>query len=52
MPLETVVTLPGYRLDVQKNRAEAGRIMQALGYDPDKRLAVKISTRNITPGGE
>jgi peptide/nickel transport system substrate-binding protein len=47
MPLDVVDTLPGYGLDVQKNRAEARRIMQALGYGPDRRLAVKVSHRNI-----
>ena len=40
-------TLPGYDPDVQKNRAEAREIMQKLGYGPDNRLAVKVSTRNI-----
>jgi peptide/nickel transport system substrate-binding protein len=49
MPPEIVETLPGYGLDVQQNRAEARRIMQALGVGPDRRLAVKISTRNVTP---
>ena len=34
MPPEIVQTLPGYDLDVQKNRAEARQIMQALGYGP------------------
>src|SRR5262249_35072963 len=33
--------------DVQKNRAEARRIAEALGYRPDRRIAVKVSTRNI-----
>jgi peptide/nickel transport system substrate-binding protein len=47
MPPEIVQTLPGYDLDVQKNRAEARQIMQALGYGPDRRLAVKVSTRNV-----
>jgi peptide/nickel transport system substrate-binding protein len=46
MPVEMVETLPGYGPDMQKNRAEARRIMQALGYGPDKRLAVKLSTRD------
>ena len=35
---------PGH---VEKNRAEAREIMEKLGYGPDKRLAVKVSTRNI-----
>jgi ABC-type transport system substrate-binding protein len=36
-------------LDVQKNRSEAREIMQKLGYGPDKRLAIKVSTRDIPP---
>jgi peptide/nickel transport system substrate-binding protein len=49
MPLEMVAALPGYGLDVPKNRAEAHHIMQGLGWGPDRRLAVKVSTRNTTP---
>jgi peptide/nickel transport system substrate-binding protein len=47
IPPEIVQTLPGYGLDVQKNRAEARQIMRSLGYGPDRRLAVKVSTRNV-----
>ena len=47
MPQEMVQTLPGYGGDVQKNREEARAIMQKLGYGPDKRIPVKISTRNL-----
>jgi peptide/nickel transport system substrate-binding protein len=39
--------LPGYDPDVQKNRKDARAIMAKLGYGPDKRLAVTVSTRNI-----
>jgi peptide/nickel transport system substrate-binding protein len=49
MPPEVLKALPGYDLDVPKNRAEARQIMQKLGYGPDKRLALKVSTRNIPP---
>ena len=49
MPLEMVAALPGYGLDVPKNRAEAHHIMQGLGWGPERRLAVKVSTRNTTP---
>jgi peptide/nickel transport system substrate-binding protein len=35
--------------DVQKNRAEAREIMRNLGYGPDRRLQLKVSTRNIPP---
>jgi peptide/nickel transport system substrate-binding protein len=47
MSPEILRTLPGYGLDVAKNRAEAREIMGKLGYGPDKRLAVTVSTRNI-----
>ena len=47
MPLELLRTLPGYDPDIRRNRAEARRIMEKLGYGPDTRLAVTVSTRNI-----
>src|SRR6266581_2352563 len=47
MPPEVLQTIPGYGPDVAKNRAEAREIMKKLGYGPDKRLAIKISTRNV-----
>jgi len=47
MPPEVLRTLPGYDPDVEKNRAEARKIMEKLGYGPDKHLAVKVSTRNF-----
>ena len=49
LPLEVLQTLPGYGPDVQKNRAEARQIMERLGYGPDHRLNIKISTRDIPP---
>jgi peptide/nickel transport system substrate-binding protein len=49
MPQDVLNTLPGYDPDVQKNRTAARQIMQKLGYGPDKRLALKVSTRNIPP---
>jgi peptide/nickel transport system substrate-binding protein len=49
MPPEMLKTLPGYDPDVAKNRADARKIMQKLGYRPDKRLAVTVSTRNLPP---
>jgi len=49
MPPEVLKALAGYDPDVQKNRAEARAIMRKLGYGPDKRLALKVSTRNIPP---
>jgi peptide/nickel transport system substrate-binding protein len=49
MPPDVLHSLPGYGPDVTKNRTEARDIMQRLGYGPDKRLAVKVSTRDV-PG--
>ena len=47
MPPELLQKLPGYDPDITKNRAEARRIMENLGYGPDKRLSIKLSTRDI-----
>jgi peptide/nickel transport system substrate-binding protein len=47
MPPETLATLPGYGPDIAKNRAEARKIMEKLGYGPDHRLALNLSSRNI-----
>jgi len=47
MTPELLETLPGYGPDVQKNRAEARKIMEKLGYGPDKRLPLKVSARNL-----
>src|SRR5712691_12436217 len=49
MPADRLKTLPGYDPDVPKNRAEARKIMEKLGYGPDRRLAVTVSTRNVPP---
>jgi peptide/nickel transport system substrate-binding protein len=49
MPTDMLKTLPGYDPDVAKNRAAARKIMENLGYGPDKRLATKVSIRNIVP---
>jgi len=38
MPAEMSRTLPGYDPEIAKNRAEARRIMEKLGYGPEKRL--------------
>jgi peptide/nickel transport system substrate-binding protein len=47
MPPEMLGTLPGYGADVQKSRAEGRAMMERLGYGPEKRLKVKVSTRNL-----
>jgi peptide/nickel transport system substrate-binding protein len=49
MPPEMLRMLPGYDPDVAKNRAEARHIMEKLGYGSDKRLKVKLSTRDTPP---
>ena len=47
MPPDVMRTMPGYGADVAKNRAEARKIMESLGYSAAKPLKLKISTRNI-----
>jgi peptide/nickel transport system substrate-binding protein len=47
MPDEMLRTIPGYDPDVQKNRAEAREIMRKLGYGPDKKMQLTVSTRNV-----
>jgi peptide/nickel transport system substrate-binding protein len=49
MPSELLKTLPGYDPDIAKNRTAARKILEGLGYGPDKRLAITVSTRNV-PG--
>jgi len=48
MPPEMLSSLPGYDPDIAKNRAQARKIMEKLGYGPDKSLSIKVSTRDIT----
>jgi len=46
MPPDEINKLPGYGLDVHKNREEARSLMRRLGYGPDNRLKIKVTTRN------
>jgi len=46
MPPEVVKTIIGYD-NVAANREKARELMREAGYGPDKRLKVKVSTRNI-----
>jgi peptide/nickel transport system substrate-binding protein len=46
MPPELLKELPGYDPDVQRNRAQARQVMQKLGYGPDHRLDIKVTTRD------
>ena len=47
MPKEMLQSVSGYGPDVKKNRDAARKLMQKAGYGPDKRLSMKVSTRNI-----
>ena len=49
MPQDMLEKLPGYGPDVAANRDEAREIMKKLGYGPDKRLNIKVTTRDIPP---
>ena len=46
LPTEVLQTLPGYGVEVEKNRAKARQTMQRLGYGPENRLKIKVSTRD------
>src|SRR5690348_13714401 len=39
--------LPGYDPDVGSSRAQARKIMEKLGYGPNKRLTLTVTTRNV-----
>jgi peptide/nickel transport system substrate-binding protein len=47
MPPEVLATLPTCGPDVANNRANAREIMKNLGYGPDERLAVTVTTLNV-----
>src|SRR5438132_1390507 len=47
MPPDMLKTISGYGPDIQANRAQARKLMEKLGYGPNKRLPLKVSTRNI-----
>ena len=47
MPPEVLKKVAGYDPDVEKNRRAARKIMAKMGYGPNKKLKVTVSTRNI-----
>jgi peptide/nickel transport system substrate-binding protein len=47
MPPDMLRILPGYDLDIAKNRGQAREIMEKQGYGPDKRLVLTLTTRNV-----
>ena len=47
LPPDILASLPGYGPDVAANRTAARQLMEKHGYGPDKRLSVKVATRNI-----
>ena len=44
---DRLADVPGFTGDVATNRAEGRRIMQEMGYGPDKPLRIKVLTRNM-----
>jgi peptide/nickel transport system substrate-binding protein len=46
MPPDQIAKLPGYGLDVHKNREEARALVRKLGYGSENRLKVKVTTRD------
>jgi peptide/nickel transport system substrate-binding protein len=47
MPKEMLETIAGYGSDVAKSREAARALMQKAGYGPNKKIPVKVATRNI-----
>jgi peptide/nickel transport system substrate-binding protein len=47
LPPEILKTIAGYDPDVKKNRTEARKIMEKLGYGPSKPIKIKVATRNL-----
>ena len=47
IPPNLLRELPGYDPNIQKNRTEARAIMEKLGYGPNHRLNITVSTRDL-----
>jgi len=44
---EALKDLPGYGGDIEASREKGRALMREAGYGPDKRLKIKVSTRNV-----
>jgi peptide/nickel transport system substrate-binding protein len=47
MPKEKLMALPTYGGSVEERRAEARKLMESLGYGPNNKLKIKVSTRDF-----
>src|SRR5947209_19383664 len=47
MPIYAMRNLPGYDPDIDSSRAKANKNMEKLGYGPQKRPEVTVTTRTI-----
>ena len=47
VPADVLATFPGYGPDVAANREQGRALMRKAGYGPDKRLKVKVFTRDV-----
>ena len=47
LPPEILAGVPGYGPDIEKNRTEARALMEKQGYNTNRRLKLKISTRGL-----
>ena len=47
MPKELLMALPGYGGELTARRIEARKIMESLGYGPNKKQKMKVSTRDF-----
>ncbi|MFM9941969.1 MAG: ABC transporter substrate-binding protein [Hyphomicrobiaceae bacterium] len=48
MPKDVLETLPGYSGTLEQRQAEARKIMESLGYGPQNRIKIKVSTRDFS----
>ncbi len=48
MPQDVIEKLPGYSGTLEQRLAAAKKLMEELGYGPNKRLKIKVSTRDFS----